>query len=138
MSDLWAASSFKGSTSVYTCVTCTQRHVDNHLQWLKVASSLSAAINLRGIAITGWQRLKSEEVVLSELILLIFFLTWLIVSQRLRYDHLSVLCELMPVALPALAACLQTLIDGEFSTETRSKVTERLGVSSVEVDTMER
>uniref|UniRef100_A0A3B5L684 beta-N-acetylhexosaminidase n=1 Tax=Xiphophorus couchianus TaxID=32473 RepID=A0A3B5L684_9TELE len=56
MSDLWAASSFKGSTSVHTCVTCTQRHVDNHLQWLKVAASLSAAINMRGIAITGWQR----------------------------------------------------------------------------------
>uniref|UniRef100_A0A3B5L699 beta-N-acetylhexosaminidase n=1 Tax=Xiphophorus couchianus TaxID=32473 RepID=A0A3B5L699_9TELE len=80
MSDLWAASSFKGSTSVHTCVTCTQRHVDNHLQWLKVAASLSAAINMRGIAITGWQ-----------------------------YDHLSVLCELLPVALPSLASCLQTL-----------------------------
>ncbi|AWP17279.1 Hexosaminidase D [Scophthalmus maximus] len=56
MSELWAASSFKGSTSVYTCVTSTQRHVENHLQWLKVAASLSAAINLKGIAITGWQR----------------------------------------------------------------------------------
>ncbi|XP_013888126.1 hexosaminidase D, partial [Austrofundulus limnaeus] len=110
LSDLWAASSFKGSTSVSTCVTCTQRHLDNHLQWLKVASCLSATINLRGIAITGWQ----------------------------RYDHLSVLCELMPVALLALAACLQTLSDGQFSSETRRKVTERLGVSSVEVETMER
>ncbi|XP_017271584.1 hexosaminidase D isoform X2 [Kryptolebias marmoratus] len=110
MSDLWAASSFKGSTSVDTCVTCTQRHVDNHLQWLKVAASLSAAVNLRGIAITGWQ----------------------------RYDHLSVLCELMPVALPSLAACLQTLIYGEFSTEAQGKVTEMLGVSSVEVESMER
>lgn len=56
MSDLWAASSFKGSTSVYTCVPSTQRHVDNHLQWLKVAASLSAGINLKGITLTGWQR----------------------------------------------------------------------------------
>uniref|UniRef100_A0A3B5KT54 beta-N-acetylhexosaminidase n=1 Tax=Xiphophorus couchianus TaxID=32473 RepID=A0A3B5KT54_9TELE len=102
MSDLWAASSFKGSTSVHTCVTCTQRHVDNHLQWLKVAASLSAAINMRGIAITGWQ----------------------------RYDHLSVLCELLPVALPSLASCLQTLNHGEFSTEAHRNVTEVLGVSS--------
>ncbi|XP_014857802.1 PREDICTED: hexosaminidase D isoform X1 [Poecilia mexicana] len=110
MSDLWAASSFKGSTSVHTCVTCTQRHVDNHLQWLKVASSLSAAINMRGIAITGWQ----------------------------RYDHLSVLCELLPVALPSLASCLQTLNHGEFSTEAHRNVTEMLGVSSVEIEAMER
>ncbi|XP_037546630.1 hexosaminidase D [Nematolebias whitei] len=110
MSDLWAASSFKGSTSVYTCVTCTQRHVDNHLQWLKVSASLSAAINLRGIAITGWQ----------------------------RYDHLSVLCELMPVAVPSLAACIQTLVYGEFSSEAHNKVTETLGISSVEVEAMER
>lgn len=61
MSDLWAASSFKGSTSVYTCVPNTQRHVDNHLQWLKVAASLSAGVNLQGIAITGWQRYTLEE-----------------------------------------------------------------------------
>lgn len=110
MSDLWVASSFKGSTSVYTCVPCTQRHVDNHLQWLKVAASLSPGVNLQGIAITGWQ----------------------------RYDHLSVLCELMPVALPSLAACLQTLIHGQFSIEAQNKVTERLGISSVEVEAMGR
>ncbi|XP_043958058.1 hexosaminidase D [Gambusia affinis] len=110
MSDLWAASSFKGSTSVHTCVTCTQRHVDNHLQWLKVAASLSAPINMRGIAITGWQ----------------------------RYDHLSVLCELLPVALPSLASCLQTLHHGEFSTKAHRNVTELLGVSSVEMEAVER
>ncbi|XP_072230013.1 hexosaminidase D [Leuresthes tenuis] len=110
MTDLWAASSFKGSTAVYTCVTSTQRHVDNHLQWLKVAARLSTGVKLKGIAITGWQ----------------------------RYDHLSVLCELMPVALPSLAACLQTLIHGQFSAEARSKVTEMLGVSSVEVEAAER
>jgi len=57
MSQQWAASSFKGSTAVHTCVTSTQRHVDNHLQWLKVVSSLSAGIELQGIALTGWQRL---------------------------------------------------------------------------------
>uniref|UniRef100_A0A665V9R1 beta-N-acetylhexosaminidase n=1 Tax=Echeneis naucrates TaxID=173247 RepID=A0A665V9R1_ECHNA len=108
MSELWAASSFKGSTSVYTCVTRTQRHVENHIQWLKVASSLPAGVRLRGIALTGWQ----------------------------RYDHLSVLCELMPVALPSLAACLQTLLHGELSVEAQSRVSERLGVSSVEVETL--
>lgn len=109
MADLWAASSFKGSTSVYTCVTSTQRHLDNHLQWLKVAASLSPAVNMKGIAITGWQ----------------------------RYDHLSVLCELIPVAIPSLAVCLQTLLHGQFSAEAQSKVTGKLGISSVEVETME-
>ncbi|KAM3859902.1 hexosaminidase D [Diretmus argenteus] len=110
LSELWAASSFKGSTSVYTNVTSTQRHVDNHLQWLKVAASISPGIKLQGIALTGWQ----------------------------RYDHMSVLCELMPLALPSLAACLQTLIHGQFSPEVQSSVTECLGISSVEVEAMER
>ncbi|XP_026207166.1 hexosaminidase D isoform X2 [Anabas testudineus] len=110
LTDLWAASSFKGSTSVYTCVPRTQQHVDNHLQWLKVAASLSGGVNIKGIAITGWQ----------------------------RYDHMSVLCELMPVGLPSLAACLQTLLHGQFSAEAQSKVMEVLGVSSVEVEAMER
>ncbi|XP_051926697.1 hexosaminidase D [Hippocampus zosterae] len=108
MQDMWAASSFKGSTSVYTNVPSTQRHVDNHLQWLKVVGSVSPGLNIRGIAITGWQ----------------------------RYDHFSVLCELMPVGLPSLAACLQTLIHGQFSPEAKNKVSEMLGVSSVEVETM--
>lgn len=55
-----------------------------------------------------------------------------------RYDHLSVLCELIPVALPSLAACLQTLIHGQLSAEAKSKVTETLGVSSMEVEEMGR
>ncbi|XP_068161990.1 hexosaminidase D [Antennarius striatus] len=110
MSDLWVASSFKGSTSVYNCVPSTQRQVDNHLQWLKVAASLSAGVILHGIALTGWQ----------------------------KYDHLSVLCELMPVALPSLVACLHTLKYGHFNAEAQNKVTETLGISSVEVEAMER
>ncbi|XP_076855643.1 hexosaminidase D isoform X2 [Brachyhypopomus gauderio] len=84
LSKQWIASSFKGSTTVYTCVTSTQRHVDNHLQWLRVASGLSPGIDLQGIALTGWQ----------------------------RYDHLSVLCELMPLSVHSLASCLQTLHHG--------------------------
>ncbi|XP_077406723.1 hexosaminidase D [Vanacampus margaritifer] len=108
MQDIWAASSFKGSTNIYTNVPETQRHVDNHLQWLKVAASVSPGINIRGIAITGWQ----------------------------RYSHFSVLCELMPVGLPSLAASLQTLIHGQFSPEAQNNVTKTLGVSSVEVNAM--
>ncbi|XP_056153111.1 hexosaminidase D isoform X1 [Lampris incognitus] len=108
--DLWAASSFKGSTSVHTSVTSTQRHVDNHLQWLKVAAAVSPGVRLQGIALTGWQ----------------------------KYDHLSVLCELMPVALPSLAACLKAINHGQFNPEDHIKVMESLGISSVEVEAMER
>lgn len=36
---------------------------------------------------------------------------WL--SLSLRYDHYSVLCELLPVSIPSLAICLQTLVNGE-------------------------
>lgn len=55
-----------------------------------------------------------------------------------RYDHLSVLCELMPLALPSLAACVQTLNHGQFSAEAQSKVAETLGICSVEVEAMGR
>lgn len=108
MSQQWVASSFKGSTTVHTCITSTQRHVDNHVQWLKVASSISAGIELQGIALTGWQ----------------------------RYDHLSVLCELMPVSLPSLASCLQTLLHGSFTEEAQKKVCETF--VTLEVEDIER
>lgn len=110
LAEVWAASSFKGSSSVHTSVPCSRRHVDNTLQWLRVAESVSAAVHLRGIALTGWQ----------------------------RYDHLSVLCELLPVALPSLASCFQTLADGKFDAEAQSKVCSKLGISSVEVEAMEK
>lgn len=110
LAEVWAASSFKGSSSVHTSVPCSRRHVDNTLQWLRVAESVSAAVHLRGIALTGWQ----------------------------RYDHLSVLCELLPVALPSLASCFQTLAEGKFDAEAQSKVCSKLGISSVEVEAMEK
>ncbi|TSK14802.1 Hexosaminidase D [Bagarius yarrelli] len=106
----WIASSFKGSTAVYTCVTSTQRHVDNHVQWLKVVSGLSAGVDLQGIALTGWQ----------------------------RYDHLSVLCELMPLGLLSLASCLQTLQHVSFTQEAQHKVMELLGTGTTEVGDVER
>ncbi|KAL6475431.1 hypothetical protein MHYP_G00164710 [Metynnis hypsauchen] len=106
----WVASSFKGSTTVHTCVTSTQRHVDNHLQWLKVASGLSSGVELQGIALTGWQ----------------------------RYDHLSVLCELMPLGLHSLASCLQCLLHGSFTEEAQKKVMEALGTGTTEVGDIER
>ncbi|XP_047015256.1 hexosaminidase D isoform X2 [Ictalurus punctatus] len=110
LSQQWIASSFKGSTTVYTCVTSTQRHVDNHVQWLKVVAGLSPGVDLQGIALTGWQ----------------------------RYDHLSVLCELMPLGLHSLASCLQTLQHGSFTQEAQHMVMEILGTGTTEVGDVER
>ncbi|NXR12230.1 HEXDC Hexosaminidase, partial [Semnornis frantzii] len=82
-SKVWFASAFKGATGVNQSLTPIGHHLKNHLQWMKVASSSPAEV-LEGIVLTGWQ----------------------------RYDHFSVLCELLPVAIPSLAVCLQALKNG--------------------------
>ncbi|NXF01179.1 HEXDC Hexosaminidase, partial [Smithornis capensis] len=51
-----------------------------------------------------------------------------------RYDHYSVLCELLPVGIPSLAICLQTLVNGDFSEEAKRKVLNVLGLESVQLE----
>ncbi|NXE29754.1 HEXDC Hexosaminidase, partial [Ardeotis kori] len=51
-----------------------------------------------------------------------------------RYDHYSALCELLPVAIPSLAICLQTLVNGGFTEETKRKVLEALGFQSMQLE----
>ncbi|XP_030063981.1 hexosaminidase D isoform X2 [Microcaecilia unicolor] len=105
-SKLWLASAFKGATGVNQSLTHIGHHVENHLGWLKVANSQPADY-LRGIALTGWQ----------------------------RYDHFSVLCELLPVGIPSLAVCLQTLENGCCSEKVKDTVKKYLGISNLEIDT---
>ncbi|NWI51406.1 HEXDC Hexosaminidase, partial [Calyptomena viridis] len=58
--------------------------------------------------------------------------TWL--SPPRRYDHYSVLCELLPVGIPSLAICLQTLVNGGFTEEAKRKVLDMLGLESVQLE----
>ncbi|NXH40029.1 HEXDC Hexosaminidase, partial [Dicaeum eximium] len=51
-----------------------------------------------------------------------------------RYDHYSVLCELLPVSIPSLAICLQTLVNGGFTEEAKRKVLDVLGLESVQLE----
>ncbi|XP_037766192.1 hexosaminidase D isoform X3 [Chelonia mydas] len=83
---VWFASAFKGTTGPAQAWTPLNYHLKNHLSWLKVIQAMSKFpfIKFQGIALTGWQ----------------------------RYDHYSVLCELLPVGIPSLAMCLQTLVNG--------------------------
>ncbi|XP_034360768.1 hexosaminidase D isoform X2 [Arvicanthis niloticus] len=101
---LWAASAFKGATGASQALPPVEHHIRNHELWLQVAGS-GPVDALQGIILTGWQ----------------------------RYDHFSVLCELLPVGIPSLAACLQSLVHGGFAEDVRLRVERFLGVSSLEI-----
>ncbi|XP_030683946.1 hexosaminidase D isoform X6 [Nomascus leucogenys] len=101
---LWAASAFKGATGPSQAMPPVEHHLRNHVQWLQVAGS-GPTDSLQGIILTGWQ----------------------------RYDHYSVLCELLPAGVPSLAACLQLLLRGGFDEDVKAKVENLLGISSLEI-----
>ncbi|XP_058532243.1 hexosaminidase D isoform X2 [Ochotona princeps] len=101
---LWAASAFKGATGASQALPPVEYHLRNHAQWLQVAGH-GPTDALQGIVLTGWQ----------------------------RYDHFSVLCELLPVGIPSLAACLQSLLHGGFSDDIKTKVENLLGLSSLDM-----
>ncbi|XP_064351403.1 hexosaminidase D isoform X1 [Camelus dromedarius] len=103
-SQLWAASAFKGATGASQALTPIEHHLQNHMQWLQVAGGVPAG-SLRGIVLTGWQ----------------------------RYDHFSVLCELLPVGIPSLAVCLQALLHGGFAENVKTRVEKLLGIPSLEM-----
>ncbi|NXG02742.1 HEXDC Hexosaminidase, partial [Sakesphorus luctuosus] len=105
---VWFASAFKGTTGPAQTWTPLSYHLKNHLSWLKVMQAVPrlAPLRFQGIVLTGWQ----------------------------RYDHYSVLCELLPVSIPSLAICLQTLVNGGFTEEAKRKVLDVLGLESVQLE----
>ena len=77
---IWVASAFKGATGSDQVVTNIRHHMQNHQSWMDFVSQYrqrgaAASSKFQGIMMTGWQ----------------------------RFDHFSVLCELLPVSLPSLA-----------------------------------
>ncbi|XP_030749896.1 hexosaminidase D-like isoform X2 [Sitophilus oryzae] len=81
-SSLWAASAFKGAIGSNKYISDVNHYVQNHKSWLAVIKEYGRKIHFEGIILTGWQ----------------------------RYDHFAVLCELLPVGLPALAMSLRLLL----------------------------
>jgi len=78
---IWVATAFKGATLPDRYYTDISYHMENHQRWLEIIQKYSNQITFKGVMLTGWQ----------------------------RYDHFSVLCELLPVALPSLAINLAVM-----------------------------
>ncbi|XP_018416917.1 PREDICTED: hexosaminidase D-like [Nanorana parkeri] len=107
-SNIWFASAFKGASTPNQIWTPMDLHMKNHQQWKKVIDGMTKFPKLHygGIALTGWQ----------------------------RYDHYSVLCELLPVTIPSLAVCLKTLKYGQFTEEAKKQTAHILGFSKIDVE----
>ncbi|XP_075421814.1 hexosaminidase D isoform X2 [Ascaphus truei] len=107
-SAVWFASAFKGASGPAQIWTPIGMHMKNHQRWKQVIDAMSRfpKIRYQGIILTGWQ----------------------------RYDHYSVLCELLPVGIPSLAVSLQTLQHGTFTEEAKTETANILGFSSIDVE----
>ncbi|XP_007891722.1 beta-N-acetylhexosaminidase [Callorhinchus milii] len=106
--NVWFASAFKGASGAAQDRTPINLHLQNQLQWLKVIKSLPKfpSLHFQGLALTGWQ----------------------------RYDHYSALCELLPVAIPSLVICAQTVRYGSFSTEAKTTSLQTLGFKDIDLE----
>lgn len=98
---IWIASAFKGATGVHKMLPDLAHYVSNHEAWLKVLPSLCGSFTVKGWVLTGWQ----------------------------RYDHFSVLCELLPTSMPSLALCLETIKNGKFDGSVKESASKLLGSS---------
>lgn len=76
---IWVAGAFKGATTPTSLLPNLQEHYENHKSWMKFIENSKAPIG--GIVFTGWS----------------------------RYDHFSVLCELLPVSIPSLLLSLNSV-----------------------------
>ncbi|OCT61705.1 hexosaminidase D [Xenopus laevis] len=105
---VWFASAFKGASGPDQMWTPIGLHMNNHLRWKQVIDNMHKFPNIRygGIAMTGWQ----------------------------RYDHYSVLCELLPVAIPSLVVCLRAIQHGPLTEESKTEINQILGFSKMDLE----
>lgn len=87
--NIWTASAFKGAHGETLVVPDAKRHLVNNLNWINVMREQEHKLKggFKGIVITGWQ----------------------------RFDHFSVLCELLPAAIPSLFLDLLTVSNGYYN-----------------------
>ncbi|XP_008211560.1 hexosaminidase D [Nasonia vitripennis] len=103
---VWVATAFKGATAPDRYYTDISYHMENHQRWLEIIARQSKHLHFRGVMLTGWQ----------------------------RYDHFSVLCELLPSALPSLAINLMVLQSSDYTTfpvEVPRKIMEILSCDGI-------
>ncbi|XP_043224593.1 hexosaminidase D-like [Amphibalanus amphitrite] len=100
----WAASAYKGAFGETLTVPPLQRHLDNTLNWLRVIRRETPRFRdgFGGLVLTGWQ----------------------------RYDHMAVLCELLPASVPSLALNLATASHGFFNSSLRRVLYDALSCHS--------
>ncbi|XP_059469546.1 hexosaminidase D-like isoform X2 [Neocloeon triangulifer] len=104
LSPVFAASAFKGATGADQDVPDIMYHLENHRSWAHVADNAQKnyGVQFQGIILTGWQ----------------------------RYDHFAVLCELLPVGMPSLAANLALLAGASGEAMALSKARSMLNCQS--------
>ncbi|KAA0202662.1 hypothetical protein HAZT_HAZT011853 [Hyalella azteca] len=99
---VWIASAFKGASNPDSFITNISERLNNHKEWMELVDMYKSVIPFRGITLTGWQ----------------------------RFDHFSVLCELLPQAIPSLAVNLMYVTQRQADHTALSKVGQALNCNS--------
>ncbi|KAF2366864.1 Glycoside hydrolase family 20 catalytic domain, partial [Trinorchestia longiramus] len=99
---IWIASAFKGASNPDSFITNINERLNNHKEWMELVDMYKSVIPFRGITLTGWQ----------------------------RFDHFSVLCELLPQAIPSLAVNLMYVTQRQADHTALSKVGQALECNS--------
>src|SRR5581483_4670181 len=78
---IWIGTAFKGANKPNSVAVNETLYLANHYSWHRVMTEVKDITKFKAVVLTGWQ----------------------------RYDHFSVLCEILPSAIPSLTACMQFL-----------------------------
>uniref|UniRef100_A0A0N5BW71 beta-N-acetylhexosaminidase n=1 Tax=Strongyloides papillosus TaxID=174720 RepID=A0A0N5BW71_STREA len=83
---VWGASAYKGADGPQRYTTNAEHYIKNHESWIKQMTNVYKHFDtFQGLIFCGWS----------------------------RYDHMALLSELMPIALPTLAYSMETITKGE-------------------------